>query len=465
MWIIFLIYLFVNFFKIICEVKNITVIPFTLRKIDYDSNYNSTNFLNDYIYTNILFNLNIGTPSQNITSQIDYNSKCFLMQTQNSETPNDTKLYIPRLSSTIEKRASKNYIDAMNFKGYNESYMIEFAFVDYKLDFNYSEYNYVSILGLDIPKLDSNCPNFFVDIKKKGLINKLIWSFEFINDYEGNFIIGEDLSIYNESKYSKDNFYNAYTMLKYFITFDSIYVDMKNNDNNSYYYINMTQALIITNYGVIIAPHEYKVLIDKLFFNDLIDKNICKSETIKYEFNKKSHAGLDYFVYSCDEKQFTDKNNNYYNKFPELVFSLKPIEHDLIFSKEDLFIHINDKYYFLVIFQTNYDVKEIIWYFGEPFIKKYTFSLNFDANTIGFFFKKENDEPEEKDNGNNNYKNTFLVIILSFEIMIIIALIIVIIIFVKKMKDGRKNRINEINDDNFEYLSENASKKSGSLIN
>ena len=116
----------------------------------------------------------------------------------------------------------------MNLKEHNESYMIEFAFVDYKLDFNYSIYNYVSILGLDIPKLDSNCPNFFIDLKKKGLINKLIWSFEFINNHEGNFIIGEDLSIYNESKYSLDNFYNAYTILKYFITFDSIYIDMKN---------------------------------------------------------------------------------------------------------------------------------------------------------------------------------------------------------------------------------------------
>ena len=112
----------------------------------------------------------------------------------------------------------------------------------------------------------------------------------------------------------------------------------------------MTQALIITYYVVMMVPHEYKILIDELFFSDLINKNICKSEIIKYEFNKKSHAGLDYFVYSCDEKQFTDKNNNYYNKFPELVYSLKSIEHNLSFSKEDLFIHINDKYYFLVIF-------------------------------------------------------------------------------------------------------------------
>ncbi len=41
-----------------------------------------------------------------------------------------------------------------------------------------------------------------------------------------------------------------------FIIFDSIYVDMKYNDNNSYYFINMIPALIITNYGIIIAPHE-----------------------------------------------------------------------------------------------------------------------------------------------------------------------------------------------------------------
>ena len=56
MQIIFLISLFHNFSKIICEEKNINVIPFTLRKIDHDSNYNSTHFLNDYIYTHILFN-------------------------------------------------------------------------------------------------------------------------------------------------------------------------------------------------------------------------------------------------------------------------------------------------------------------------------------------------------------------------------------------------------------------------
>ena len=49
--------------------------------------------------------------------------------------------------------------------------------------------------------------------------------------------------------------------------------------------------------------------------------------------------------------------------------------------------------------------------------------------------------------------------------MIIIALIIFIIIFLKKMKDARKNGINEINDGNFEYLSENGNKKAASLIN
>ena len=107
MWIIFLTALFHNFSKIICVEKNITVIPFTSRKIDHESNYNSTHFLNDYIFTNILFQLNIGTPSQNISSQIDYNSKCFLMQTQNSETPIETRLYIPIYQTLLKKGQAK----------------------------------------------------------------------------------------------------------------------------------------------------------------------------------------------------------------------------------------------------------------------------------------------------------------------------------------------------------------------
>ena len=474
MWITFLIAIFHHFSIIYSAENKLIIIPFNLKQIYSDPNYNSSLFINDHIFSNIFLELILGTPAKKVESKVDTNSKCFLMQTQNIDNPNDinnNNLYSPKLSTSIQKRTMKNFIDSMSFKSQKESYMIEFSFVDGKVNFNYSNYNYLPVLGLDIPQfeiLDRNCPNFFVNVKKQKLINRYIWTLEFINDYEGNFVIGEELSIYNEGKYSSDDYYTTYSGLKNFIYFDSIYINnFEGEKNNNYYYINMTQSLININYGLIVAPHEYKELIDKLYFNDLFDKKVCKSDISFFEYNKRNHVGLNYFIYSCIDKQFTDKNNNYYNKFPELVFTLKSIEHNFIFSKEDLFVHINDKYYFLVVFQTNYDVKEIIWYLGKPFYKKYPPTFNFDAKTIGFYFKKGSDEiidrSTEKENIQKN--NNRFIIIIVFEAVIIIVLFILIIFFAKYIREIRKNRVNEINDDNYEYFSENNNNKMVDSIN
>ena len=462
MLIIFL--LFNNFLYIITKEKNLVVIPFSLRKINYFSNYNSTYFLNDYIFNNILLNLNIGTPIQNVSSKIELNTNCFLMQINNSDNPYDTNLYSPRFSSSIIKRTSKLFKEALSFNNHNESYLIDFQIPNLDSKANFSDYDYISVIGLDIPQTEGNCPNFFKSLKKQNLIDKFIWTIEYINDNEGNLVIGEDLSVYNSNKYSQDNYYTTYTFLTYLLQFDSVYINDKYSENkdNNFYYINMTQSTIATNYGLIIGPHAYKILIDKLFFNDLIENNICKCDIVRYEYNKKSHAGLDYFVYSCDDKQFTDKNNDYFNKFPELIFSLKNLEHNFIFTNKDLFKHINDKYYFLVLFQTNYDVKEIVWYLGEPFFKPYTLSLNFDAKTIGFYFKIESEHKNDEDN--RNKKLIFIISIIA-EVIVAIGLIIFIIILVKKIREKRKNRLNEIPDDNYDYNPENSNKKIEPMIN
>ena len=462
MFICFLSIIFQFFPKIISKENKLLVIPFTLRKINYHSTYNSTDFLNDNLFNNILLDLNMGTPSQQVQSKIDYFSECFSMQTYNEESPPNSKLYSPILSSTIKHRVSKNFLEEFNFENFNETYMIEFSITDYKTKFNYSEYNYIPILGLNIPQYRGNCPNFFLDIKKQGLINKLIWTFEYINNNSGNFVVGEDLSYYNKSKYTEDNYYSTYINLNNLFAFDSVFVSK--NKNNSY--INMTQAMINNNYGLIIGPNEYKKIIGKLFFDDLINKNICSCDIVHYEYNKKSHAGLDYFIYSCDEKKIKNEKNNYFNNFPNLTFSLKAIEYDFIFTKEDLFVKINDKLFFNVIFQTNYDVKEIIWYFGQPFYKKYTFSLNFDSKTIGFYIKKEKDNDKDKEQNNNTSinKKLLLVILISVEVVVIIILVTLSIIYYKKLRDNRKNRVNEIND-TYEYIPENKMKSDFSLNN
>ena len=459
MFILIITILFQIFIKIISEEKKIIVIPFTLRKINYDSKYNSTDFLNDYLFNNILLDLNIGTPLQKVQSKIDHFSNIFLMETyKEEESSYNLNLYSPILSNSFKHIGSKYFDDIFNFEGQNES-SIKFSISDYTLNFNYSKYNYRPVFGTNIPFYKDGYANFFLDIKRQGLIKKLIWTFEFINNISGNLVIGEDLSVYNKTKYSPDSYFTSYINLNYFITFDSVYIN--NTKENNISYLNMTQAMMLNNYGLTVGPNEYKRLIDKLFFDFLIKNNICQCDIVKYEYNKKSHIGLDYYIYNCDEKKLTEENKDYFNNFPDLIFRLKSIEHDLIFTKEDLFIKINDKLYFNIIFQTNHDVKEIIWYFGEPFYKKYSLTLNFDSRTIGFYFIKENDKSkgEDKDKDKDNTKDNkklILIIVISVECAIVIGLIILGVVFWKKY---RKNRVNEINDDNYEYFADKNDKK------
>ena len=188
MWIIYIIVLFLKISEIITEEKKLIILPFILRNIEYDENYNATHFLNDHIFSNILINLNIGTPSQNVTSQIDYNSNCFFMQTHNSESLFHSNLYSPGLSNTTKKRSNKRFVDNIYLENHNESNKIEFSIIDYQTKFNYTNHNYTPVLGFDIPQSEGNCPNFFINIKKQGLINKYIWTFEFINEKSNMYI-------------------------------------------------------------------------------------------------------------------------------------------------------------------------------------------------------------------------------------------------------------------------------------
>ena len=90
----------------------------------------------------------------------------------------------------------------------------------------------------------------------------------------------------------------------------------------------------------------------------------------------------------------------------------------------DLFVKINNKYYFLVIFKANNENNnnnKEFWILGQPFIKKYSFTLNVDAKMIGFFHKNlliekdelQNDKIEKNENKIfNKLKKIFLILLL-----------------------------------------------------
>ena len=92
-----------------------------------------------------------------------------------------------------------------------------------------------------------------------------------------------------------------------------------------------------------------------------------------------------------------------------LLFNLNKYNFTFNLNDDDLFMEINNKYYFLVAFPENKNETFYIRCFlGLPFYQKYRLVFNFDSKTIGFYnqYMDINQGDEEDYNGiNENYKN------------------------------------------------------------
>ena len=155
--------------------------------------------------------------------------------------------------------------------------------------------------------------------------------------------------------------------------------------------------------------------------------------------------------------RITHNNINYYERFPKIIFSSHTSGTNFEFTSDDLFKLIFNKFYFLIIFKFDnfsQNIDNDIWYFGQPFLKKYPTSINYDSKTLGFYLKKDNkiniieekkiQIKEEKKNG--KIKN----------IIICLGIICVGLYFAYhiglKEREKRRKRANEMKDDDYEYL-------------
>ena len=484
--IILLLFIFlVNIYKILSQGNKIISIPFTLKYTKFDNHYNSTSFFNEYFKKEIILKFNIGTPLQEIKILVDQNSYCFNFKKDSSDIYfTDNYRYSPRQSSTFYK--TKNPViydlfyevsaDKFNFKE-KDFYELEFLIENYT---KLSNITYLPVLGLDFPIFYTGifCPNLIYNLKQEKIINKLTWSLEYHNQFEGRFVIGDELSVYDPIKFPNSNYSSIYfnSNSKFTLIFDSIYSEdrwynSKMNNNNTFF--NLTEAFLNINFGLIIGTEQYKKYIDEKFFNALISRSICKIDIINYssfEHNNKKFNN-EYYVYNCYDKFFTGNINarhpsiNYYNYFPNLIFVSKQLESKFELNNKNLFYHISDRYYFSIIFKKNINLNDKdIWYLGEPFYKKYPFTINYDAKRIGFYLEKDkniiinerkniNGDANNKSN-ENKVKNKNKTKKFILEIIIFITFVSLAYFLGVTVRERRKKRANELKDDNYEYLSE-----------
>jgi hypothetical protein len=340
-------------------------------------------------------------------------------------------------------------------------------------------------------------------------------------DYDGAFIFGDILNdfyptIFNIS-YSRDKLVHTYTgsrrknnnittnnvLLEWGLQFDEIYYENSTNNESStneknIVYIKNTITSFNFEINAIFSTFEYSRNIQKDFFNYYFNENICKPTFMRNSLYK--------FIY-CKASNFTQKD---LEKFPPLNFKNRILRFIFTLDYKDLFSLTNDKKYYIFkimivnVYSGNEDGGQ--WVLGLPFWKKYQFSFDTDNKLIYFYNKdgnfldelsedeyeyndnkeetkdktKNNDEDKNKidsdisNNKTNDSKNDnsqkyinieikTLVLLIILIIVFICLLVFLIIILIKKIlfKKGfvlkRIKKANELNDDEFDYSSNNKS--------
>ena len=485
--------LFISLFSFIVSKKNESIIIFPFKiisnpfLIDYpkdnnriifnnnsiSQNYNSSKFFDDHYLFKILSPIKIGEPPQDITTFINiYEDKLLigeLINTTNNIFPYSfNKGYKYEKSSTfknfsLEKdkinNESKKFLGEENiylFTSINNIKKNKYSlFSNFKFNVeNKITYDNNSFIGLIIGLcLSDNYYeiNFMSQIYERNIISKYIVSFEYTNSDEGIIIIGKYPhevfpEIYSEEEYKSFYSYQPRTLYltNFVVNFNEIF-----SVNNNLKYNLKTKATIILNSGLIIGINEYMEFIEKYFFNEYINLNICKKHTTN---SKKL-----FIIFYCIENE----NLNFEN-FPILHFNLKSENLIFEFNYKDLFKKIENEFYFMIVFEKY----STIWRLGKPFFLKYTFVYNGGAKTIGFYQKKNELKIKEKSNYIWKIELNIIKIILIIILFLIFILFVIIIAYYlgKKYNLIRKKHANELDDD-YDYFNSIYSSKSKDINN
>ena len=300
-------------------------------------------------------------------------------------------------------------------------------------------------------------------LKEKNIINEYDWFILFdkiktnkdnlydidnLINVKGKIIIGCLPHQYRPKLFFKENIISEYS---WFLNFKNIYYyinDTKYNNGllkrelSSY----NRKAELNINEFLIIAPIQYRYLIQNDFFTNYIPRNIC------------------HFYFDSDiEGFYCDKSENFtidnLKLFPKLYFEHSKFN-TFELNYKDLFVEKDNKYYFLIVIE-NGDSDD--WLLGYAFLKKYQFAFNQDSKSI-FFYNQEFSDVEENDKNNNKEKKNILMwIFIVISWIVFIGLGILFGIFIYK-KFSKKKRANELNDD-YDYIQENDDKENNKNIN
>ena len=372
--------------------------------------------------------------------------------------------YIPSKSKSFSMPEYDKVQDELTLNIENEEIVKNFTFLfqtqnknDKNLYINIGLQNFYKELTTD--KFDS--PNFLYQLKKYGLIDSITFSINYTSETEGFINVNIEPFEYAPEIYSKKKRHivtvkgvtskaiNKLGEYLWSMDINTLYYENKEGNmqfiTEEHYNFNEDQYYAILNpgYGVIKGPYIYKKMIEKDFFNDLKEREIC--------ILNREHKKL---FYTCK----SNYKNEIKDTFPTLYFYHHEFNYSFELNFDDLFYEKNGNLYFLICFDTGMfgddkftEISE--WIFGKPFLKKYQFSFDVEKRRIIFY---EN----LKRNINNSNKNVnikkyiYLNHLISFKNLafIIFFLFIISFAFYKTSKYLKNNNkiIKRIKDEKEE---------------
>ena len=418
---------------------NKIVIPFTTKSHPFDPENEFKFIFKNEIYTT----LEVGTPPQKVELFLTARTPFFIIKNNDS-----FPQYYKNISSSSYKYYDSSSIYYFNDdvlkrgihsgekitlqKSFDKTDKLEIPNLDfiYGTDIDEDSKSHMGVLGIQFLSTSSNYDkevNFINILKKNRLITNYIWNLNYTSETSGNLVIGEYPHTFNSKKYDKDTLYPTHVpqegaqKVVWSLFFDNInYGDIKLNEHRT--------AKFAPQYGVIFGPLIFDRVITNEFFQEYIDKKKCERKT----YNKKH----DYF--KCD----LDIN---LSKFKSIEFTEKELsEKNFVLTKDDLFLKMNGKLYFLVIFGRNWKW-QYSWTFGKPFMKKYNLLFNQDGKEILYYNKKIS-------TNNNIVGNKKIVFLLWGGIIVLLLIIGFLSYYLMKLVKERKKRLYELEDE-FDYNS------------
>ena len=381
------------------QITNIIVLPFNTYKESFNISNPISSIVNNQIYTEIEIS------NQILVATFKSNEYGFYMTSDNC---------IEKSNYIIQK--SESFANLTNFdkskEGFASERMLLYRDIDLKIKHlgyytrmritSYSNERQIAIFGLKM-KSDVNefIQSFIKTFKENTNIKNYQWTLKYNSNEEGLLILGDSITEYDPQFKNRKYIEHKANAVRYknYINFGIKFDDVKINNIS----LNVNKEVqFYHELGVILVDQRYYEQIIDIFFAKYINDEICIKNWV-YE---------KYGYIRCDGKKFTESK---IKSFPNIYFKQKEMDYIFELNYKDIFTKKEDGWiYFLILFDLTHDGIK----FGKPFLKKYTFTVDNDKNTISFFSFE-----------NETKKSNILLVSLFIVLIIFIAIIVFLILY------------------------------------